>query len=109
MKPHTVASHQAIVEALQRTYLAILETIHEAGDMGAPDGVLFAAMQAHGATLAQYRQFTTSMTSRGFVILDANCYTLTEAGATFMTELKVLVDNKAASRPPTDQSPDHAQ
>jgi len=100
-------SQQAVVDVLRHINLAILETIHEAGELGAPDGLLFAAMQTHGATLSQYRQIMSVLASRAYVTLDVDCYRLTEAGSAYVTKLKELVEPSDQLRPtPAQRAPD---
>ena len=109
MKPFATASQRAIVDVLQRIYLAILESVRAVGDTGAPDGVLFAAPQARGATLTHYRWFTASTKARDFVTLDATCYRPTAAGAAFVPSLIAIVERKTASRSLAVLSPNPAR
>ena len=44
----------SVNETLQRLGLAVLETVQESGQMGAPSGHLYAALMVHGATLSHY-------------------------------------------------------
>lgn len=91
------------IRTAQTIGLAVMETIQESGTLGAPSGVLFAAMQAQGCTLQQFESLMGPMLRKGFVELDALCYTITEAGTTFIADLRRtlgLPPAVAASRAP---------
>lgn len=104
MNRYLTEPQQAAVDLLRFVNLAILETIQEAGDPGAPDGLLFAAMQAHRATLAQYREIMSILASRAYVTLDEDCYRLTDAGIAYVATLKQVVERSKQSRAPSAQS-----
>lgn len=74
--------------AAQKIGLAILEVIEEAGELGAPSGPMYAALNANGCSLSQYQSLMETLQRRGFVNLQDHCYTLTPAGKTFMVDLK---------------------
>jgi hypothetical protein len=40
---------------------AIVDAVRAAGSHGAPGGVIYAAMMAHGCTLEQYEQFMAAL------------------------------------------------
>jgi hypothetical protein len=42
------------IQAMRLVMDAVVESVQVAGDRGAPGGVIYAAMMAHGITLAQY-------------------------------------------------------
>lgn len=44
-------------EAIRRIAAAIVETVKEAGELGAPSGIVYAALNANGMTLDTYQQF----------------------------------------------------
>lgn len=76
-------------ELLQLIGLAVLEAVEAAGDIGAPAGVLYAGLQAQGATKNQFDSFMSGLTGRGMLSLDdAHCYHLTAAGIEFLQKLK---------------------
>jgi len=83
-----LVDRQRAFQALHRAALAALETIGEAGTEGVPGGLLFAAMQVHGATLTQFNQLMDPMVQHGFLTRDGDCYSLTEAGQAFMVTLR---------------------
>lgn len=74
--------------AVQRVALALLEAIDEAGPLGAPSGILYAALMGQGCTLDTYKQIMDPMVSRGFLVLEHDCYTMTVFGRVFMQGLK---------------------
>jgi len=76
------------VVAVQRVALAVLESIEEAGPLGAPSGILYAALMGQGCTLTTYQQLMDPMVTRGFLILEQDCYTMTDGGRVFMKGLK---------------------
>lgn len=82
------------IKAAQRIGLIVLEVIRDAGSMGAPSGVLYAALMSHGCTLSQYQSLMAPLERRGFVRLDADCYTLTDAGAGFLAQLQRAVGDE---------------
>lgn len=76
------------VIAVQQVGLAVLEAIQAAGELGAPSGVLYAALLHQGCTLTQFQSLTGSMERRGFVVQESDCFTITHAGETFITQLR---------------------
>lgn len=77
-----------VMQLLQKIGLAILEAIEEGDVAGAPAGILYAAMVAHGATLSQFQSFMSTLVQRSFVTLDRfDCYHLTTEGKAFKTSL----------------------
>lgn len=84
------------IQLLQRIGLGVLEAVEAGEDTGAPGGVLYAAMQAHGASLNQYSSIMDALTGKGFLTLDVNhCYHLTANGIAFKKTLHVVVDKRA--------------
>lgn len=53
---------------------AIIDTIREAGPLGAPGGVMYAALMAHGITLAQFEQLMGAIVRSGKVVKRGQCY-----------------------------------
>lgn len=74
--------------AVQTVALGLLESICEAGDMGAPSGILYAGVNAAGVSLSQYQQIMWQMEGRGFVVQEGDCYTMTSSGQEFMHKLQ---------------------
>lgn len=72
----------------QKLGLAVLESIQEAGALGAPSGVLYAAMQHHGCQLSQYQSLMAPLEQRGYVNLEHDCYTITGSGVGLITNLR---------------------
>lgn len=84
------------IDALQRVGLGVLEAVEAGEDTGAPGGILYAAMQAHGASLNQFQSFMDTLTGRGFLTVDqSHCYRMTDAGKAFKAKLQ----EKFAPRP----------
>ncbi|ABD72142.1 hypothetical protein Rfer_4456 (plasmid) [Rhodoferax ferrireducens T118] len=79
------------VLAVQKVGLAVLEAIQAAGELGAPSGALYAALQHQGCTLTQYQSLTGSMERRGFVIQESDCFTITTTGEHFISQLRRTV------------------
>ncbi len=50
----------------------IEDTTHAAGPAGAPSGVVFAALQAHGMRLTTYQQILAALVNAGWITIDAN-------------------------------------
>lgn len=67
-------------EVLQKIGLGVLEAVEAGGVLGAPGGVLYAAMQVQGATLNQYQSIMNGMVGNGLLTLDSDCYSMTDAG-----------------------------
>lgn len=77
------------LELLQRVGLAVLEAITEAGEHGAPAGVLYAALMHQGMSLSQFQSFMVTLTSHQFVTLDdGHCYRINEQGKQFLLKLQ---------------------
>ena len=79
------------IVAAQKIGLAVLETISETGEQGAPSGVLYAALQAKGASLSQYQSLMAPLVSRKFLVLEHDVYTMTDAGRAFLSRLRLQV------------------
>ena len=78
----------SVNETLQRLGLAVLETVQESGQIGAPSGHLYAALMVHGATLSQYQSFMATLTRTGLLVLGGQCYTITDKGRSVMEILR---------------------
>lgn len=86
------------LELLQRIGLGVLQAVDSAGEDGAPGGVLYAAMQAHGARLSQFQTFMSTLTGRGMLVLEGDCYFMTEAGQEFKRKLEAKFSAQPQSR-----------
>ena len=64
---------QQQLEAIRRIAGAIVETAREAGPLGAPSGVVYAALMTHGCTLDQYNQFIAGLEKAGLIEVRHNC------------------------------------
>ena len=60
--------------AIKLVVNAILETIRESGDQGAPSGTLYAAMATQGFPLQRYQEFMDTLESMGYVTHRGNIY-----------------------------------
>lgn len=88
------------LDGMQRLGLGVLEAVEEAGELGAPGGILYAAMQAHGASLSQFQSFMGTLTGRGMLTLDeCECYHITEQGREFKKKLEAKFGAAPPSRP----------
>jgi len=69
---------------------AVLDAINAGGEFGAPNGVIYSALMAFGATLDQHQRLITFLTSQGYVTISGNVLHLTEAGIKLMNSLAPL-------------------
>lgn len=53
---------------------AIEDTVKAAGPLGAPSGIIFAALQQHGASLAQYNSIMDIMVRKGRLTREGHLY-----------------------------------
>lgn len=79
------------IRAAQKIGLAVMESIQEAGELGAPSGVLYAALQQTGCTLSQFQSLMRPLEGRGFVTQEGNCFTITTTGDAFITQLRSIL------------------
>lgn len=56
---------QQQTEGIRRIAQAIVEAVKEAGEFGAPSGIVYAALNAQGMTLDQYQQFIAALVKLG--------------------------------------------
>lgn len=77
----------AQIHALAQVSLGVLEAVEGAGDQGAPGGILYAAMQAQGASLTQFHSLMGSLTASGYLHLDGDCYRSTPNTPELRTKL----------------------
>jgi hypothetical protein len=66
----------------------VMETIVEAGDLGAPSGPLYAALMTQGCTYQQYTELMDGLTWVGLLRLSHHCYHATEKGRQFVQVTK---------------------
>lgn len=62
------------LETIQAVAAAVVDTVREAGEFGAPSGGLYAALMAHGCTLSQYQSLMRALVSAGKLVLRHDCY-----------------------------------
>lgn len=60
--------------ALRAIVTAVMGTIEDAGALGAPSGVLYAALSAHGCSLEQFSSLMAALVRSGRVRQTANVY-----------------------------------
>lgn len=73
---------------VQAVALGLLEAIAEAGEMGAPSGILYVGVNSAGVSLSQYQQIVWQMEGRGFVVQEGDCYSMTLSGQEFMHKMQ---------------------
>ncbi len=73
---------QTPTEAQKRALIAIVsaitDTIKEAGEFGAPGGIMHAALMAHGCTLNQFNSLMAILVNSGRVEKRGECYFMKE-------------------------------
>ena len=79
------------IAGAQRIGCAVLKAIEELGELGAPSGVLYAALMANGCTFNQFESLMAPLMLRGYVELDSDCYTITQQGKVFLARLQTVV------------------
>ena len=62
------------IEAIRRVCDAILEAVKVAGLMGAPGGILYAALMAQGCSFDQYTQLMAGLVQAGKLRKQGECY-----------------------------------
>ncbi len=60
--------------ALTEILSALVDSIKVAGSLGAPAGTLYAALMAHGCTLAQFQSLMSILVQSGRVRQSGNLY-----------------------------------
>jgi hypothetical protein len=83
MSRHTPAQ----IHALATLSLGVVEAVEAGGEEGAPDGVLFAAMQAQGATYTQFAGLMDTLVRPGYLRLEHEFYQSTETTQKLKTKL----------------------
>lgn len=62
-----------ITEVLELAVDCIIEAARTAGPMGAPSGVVYAALSAHGMTLNVYQQIIDALVNTGRITVENHC------------------------------------
>ena len=65
---------QKVLQALRAIVAAIVESIKEAGEFGAPGGIIYAALSAKGASLSQYQSIMDALVRSGKVTREGDLY-----------------------------------
>jgi hypothetical protein len=63
----------SITEIIKMACDMIVETAREAGPLGAPSGVVYAALSAHGMTLNVYQQIVDALVDAGRITVENHC------------------------------------
>ena len=63
-----------IREAVRQIADAVVESVRVAGDQGAPGGMLYAALMAHGASFSQYQSLMGALVRAGKVTRRGDLY-----------------------------------
>lgn len=66
-------------DALRRIVAAVVDAVREAGPLGAPGGILYAALMTQGCTLSQFESLMAALCRTGKLEKRGECYHL--AGA----------------------------
>lgn len=61
------------IQALQNIAKGIIESASDS--IGAPSGVVYAALMAQGASLSQFNSIMDTLTRKGFLTHDIDCHT----------------------------------
>jgi len=67
---------QTQIQTLRTIGKAILESVRAAGVLGAPGGIMYAALMAQGCTLNQFQQIMSGMVNAGVLEQHGDCYTV---------------------------------
>jgi hypothetical protein len=54
-----------VIEKIRMIADIIVESVREAGELGASSGIVYAALNAHGCTLSQYQSFISALVRSG--------------------------------------------
>lgn len=81
------------IRAVATISLGVIEAVEAAGEQGAPAGVLYAAMQAQGASFNQFVSLMGTLVRPGYLTLEDNCYRSTPT----TPELKMKLTNTLAA------------
>jgi hypothetical protein len=64
------------IQALKLAIECIEGAAKDAGEMGAPSGIVFAGLQAYGMRLATYESILGSLERMGRIVVENNCIKL---------------------------------
>lgn len=67
-----LTSQQA--QALKAIVEAVMDAVKAGGSMGAPGGVMYAALMAHGCSLSQFQSLMSAMVGAGKLVKKGECY-----------------------------------
>jgi hypothetical protein len=81
------------IRAVAKISLGVIEAVETAGEQGAPASVLYAAMQAQGASFTQFLSLMGTLVRPGYLTLEDNCYRSTPT----TPELKTKLTNTVAA------------
>jgi len=76
------------VAALRAVASAIIEAVRAAGPMGAPGGVIYAALMSNGCTLAQYESIMSAMVRSGNLTRHGDLYRVASKSTPATAETK---------------------
>lgn len=82
---------------MQRVVLAILESVTVTDGLGAPAGVMYAALQSHGATLDQFNSMMSGLVEGKLLTHSMDCYFITETGELFREKLALKFSGESAA------------
>jgi hypothetical protein len=69
-----MAQHSnASVQAAMAITIAVTETIREAGPLGAPCGMIYAALMSQGCSMEQYERIERAIVNTGLVVKKSDC------------------------------------
>lgn len=63
-------------QAIKLAVSCILDAAKEGGELGAPSGVIYAALSEHGMSLTVYQQIIDALASRGLITISGHCIKL---------------------------------
>jgi Neuraminidase (sialidase) len=75
------------IRAVATASLGVIEAVEAGGENGAPAGVVYAAMQAQGASFNQFMSLMTKVIRPGYLTLVDNCYRSTPTTQDLKTKL----------------------
>ncbi len=60
--------------ALKQICDAVIDTVKQSGPMGAPGGILYAALMAYGCSLSQFESLMGALVRAGKLTKHGDCY-----------------------------------
>lgn len=70
--------------------LAVLEAIQESAPVGAPGGIIYAALMQQGATLNQYNSLMGCLVRSGHITQEMDVFQITPKGEATVTSLRAV-------------------